>query len=258
MTPRKPDWQRDGVELHLCDCLELLPTLEVGSVDAIVTDPPYGIVNKFGENNGNGKRTMQFSWDNAGAIGQAIGQAIGLCGESAAAFVFTGFDTVEFARESLRQNGFTVKPAAWVKECPPPAGFGNWWPSGFELAMYGYRNSPWFGDDDPKRCNVFTFDSYRYGQPGKVDHPTQKPLKLMVKIVSAIVPPEGVAIDPFMGSGTTGVGCVRLGRKFIGCEIDPRYFSIAVRRIEAEMDRYPLWETPPPKMKMAEMFASEC
>jgi site-specific DNA-methyltransferase (adenine-specific) len=112
---------------------------------------------------------------------------------------------------------------------------GNWWPSGFELAMYGYRGSPWFGDTNPKRSNVFISDSYRYGQPGKEDHPTQKPLGLIRRIVESILPPGGVCIDPFMGSGTTLRAAKDLGRKAIGIEIEERYCEIAAKRMSQEV-----------------------
>lgn len=251
---RQPDWATadDSIRLYLGDCLDVLPQLEAGSVDAVVTDPPYGIVNQFGTAIGDdgGRRTMQFGWDGPGvteAVVNAIRLSLSKCRKSAACFIFCGGDQFGRILEVPRDLCFTVKPAAWVKECPPPAGKGNWWPSGFELAIYGYRQSPYFGDTDPKRSNVFTYDSYRFGQPGKCDHPTQKPLKLIQRLVVAIVPPRGVALDCFMGSGTTGVACIRTGRRFIGIEKEPRYFDIACRRIEAELNRTALLE-PPPKV----------
>ena len=139
----------------------------------------------------------------------------------------------------------TPKPLAWVKKCPPPAMKGNWWPSGFELGVYAYDSGAWFGDANTKRSNVFVFDSYRFGQPGKVEHPTQKPLGLMVRLVGGVVPPGGACLDPFMGSGTTGVACIRMDRRFMGIEIEPRYFDIAVKRIEAELNRTPLFDSKP-------------
>ena len=252
MTLRKPDYERNGIVLFNADCRDILPHLS--GVDAVVTDPPYGIVNQFGSNTGNGTRTMQFAGDDAEAVGLAVGLAVQACNKSASAFVFAGFDTVEFARDALRKGEFTVKPAAWFKKCPPPAGFGNWWPSAFEIAMYGYRNSPWFGDDDPKRCNVFVEDSYRFGQPGKVDHPTQKPLRLIQKVVESIVPVGAVAIDPFLGSGTTAVACARTGRCCIGIEKEPRYFNIAVKRIDRELDQPRLFPPAPDQQIQAELF----
>ena len=72
-----------------------------------------------------------------------------------------------------------------------------------------------------------------HGQPGQVDHPTQKPLGLISWNIDRTVAPDALALDPFMGSGTTGVACAKLGRRFIGIEIEPKYFDIACRRIEA-------------------------
>jgi len=65
------------------------------------------------------------------------------------------------------------------------------------------------------------------------NHPNEKPLSLMVKLVTMLTNPGDTVLDPFMGSGTTGVACVQLGRNFIGCEIDPKYFAIAEKRIHA-------------------------
>jgi DNA modification methylase len=78
---------------------------------------------------------------------------------------------------------------------------------------------------------------------GQADHPTQKPLVVMRWILDS-TDPQSVC-DPFMGSGTTGVACVRTGRKFIGIELERRYFNIAVDRIEKELNRFPLIEQPP-------------
>ena len=100
--------------------------------------------------------------------------------------------------------------------------------------MYGYRSGAYFGDQTAKRVNILTADSYRFGIRAneKVDHPTQKWLPMMVYLVKTLVRTEGFALDPFMGSGTTGVACMNLGRKFIGIEIEPKYFDIACERIE--------------------------
>lgn len=238
--------------------MDILPQLEAGSVDAVVTDPPYGIVNKFGTAVGDdgGMRRMQFEWDGPNVtedVVNALRLALSKCRKSAACFIFCGGDQFGRVLEVPRELSFVVKPAAWVKDCPPPPGKGNWWPSGFELAVYGYRQSPYFGDTDPKRCNVFKYDSYRFGQPGKVDHPTQKPLRFIHRIVTAIVPPRGEALDCFMGSGTTGVACIRTGRKFIGIEKEPKYFEIARKRIEAELNSAPLFE-PKPQIVQREIF----
>ncbi len=219
--------------LYLGDCRDILPTL--GKVDAVITDPPYGIPHAFGVQKGSsrkGARRLQFTWDRPGiteAVLEAVASAATLANSQ---MWFCGLHQASYIADLLLDAGMTPKPAAWVKECPAPAGLGNWWPSAYEIAVYAYRSGAWFGDTNPKRSNVFFADSYRFGQPGKVDHPTQKPLGLISRLVSALVPEQGKALDCFMGSGTTGVACMKLGRKFIGIEIDPKYFDIACKRIE--------------------------
>ena len=184
MTLPKPYWRSpDGSHVLFCgDAIDILPLLETGSVDCLLADPPFAIENQFGsakfEVNDGGKggtRIMQFGWDDketSANIARAFTLAIKTLKPSASAFCFCGFDSARAYSDPFREAGFTVKPAAWVKPYPPPPGKGNWWPSAFELAFYGYRKSPWFGDDGPTRSNVFVSDTYRHGQPGKVDHPT--------------------------------------------------------------------------------------
>ncbi len=219
--------------LYLGDCLEILPTL--GKAGAVIADPPYGIPHSFGLQKGGGRkgtRRLQFEWDAEG-ITDVVLAACHLSANLADAQVwFCGLHQTSYIADVLLEFGMTPKAGAWVKECPPPAGAGNWWPSGFEHAVYAYRSGAWFGDKNPKRSNVWLSDSYRFGQPGKVDHPTQKPLGLIARLVKSVVAPRSTALDPFMGSGTTGVACAKLGRKFIGIEIEPKYFDIACKRIE--------------------------
>lgn len=230
-TPHGDCGCTDGCCLLLGDCREILPKFSGVDAQSLITDPPYGIVNSFGSNEGRGTRVLEWAWDKPEGIREGIREGIKCLYSTASAFVFTGFDTAEIGREELRSAGFTVKPAAWVKECPPPSGHGNWWASAFELAMYAYRKSPSFLDDDPKRSNVFVCDSYRYGQPGKVDHPTQKPLELMKRIVRSLVPETALCVDPFAGSGTTLVAAKLLGRRAIGIEIEEKYCRIAAQRL---------------------------
>jgi site-specific DNA-methyltransferase (adenine-specific) len=236
----------DSVTLYLGDCRDVLPTLP--RADAVIADPPYGIPHAFGLQKGSsrkGTRRLQFVWDGVG-VTDAVLEAVNIAAYLADAQLwFCGLHQTSFIADILLDAGLTPKPAAWVKECPPPAGAGNWWPSGFEHAVYAYRSGAWFGDTNPKRSNVWLADSYRYGQPGKVDHPTQKPLDLMKRLVGAIVAPGALALDPFMGSGTTGVAAIQLGRRFVGVEKEEKYFDIARARMADALARPDLFVEQP-------------
>ena len=90
----------------------------------------------------------------------------------------------------------------------------------------------------------------------RLEHPTQKPVALMAWILGLRWTPAGTVLDPFMGSGTTGVACANLGRKFIGIEIEPRYFDIACRRIEDAQRQGKLFE-PEPVAEQVRLFDGE-
>jgi site-specific DNA-methyltransferase (adenine-specific) len=251
-------------ELYLGDCRDILPL--VGAVDAVIADPPFSIPHEFGEakgRSGKGTRKLQWDWD-AKMSRDDVVEALRLSVAKSKAFItFCGLSQATMIADMTEALGFVAKPAVWVKECPPPAGKGNWWPSGMQLAVYGYREGTgaYFGDDDPKRSNVFTADAYRFGQPGKTGHPTQTPLVLMERFVRSLVPPDGTALDPFMGSGTTGVACAKAGRRFVGCEIDQKWFDVTCKRIEAtyaQPDMLTMSEVVPvAKPRQLDMLAAE-
>lgn len=193
----------DGVELYLGDCREILPTL--GKVDAVVTDPPYGM----------GKA----DWD------ESIPDWLPLVGDAPVA-TFCG---VVGMRDYPAANwvGAWVRPASTQRN-GALRGFNNWEP----ILFYGMPSL----ENDTIICANIHDDT---------GHPTTKPLALMLRLIARM--PDGAILDPFMGSGTTGVAAVKLGRKFIGIEIEPKYFHIACRRIQAALDAPDLFiEAPKP------------
>lgn len=221
--------------LYLGDCREIARIAFAGC-QVIVSDPPYSIPHEFGAQNrpDGSHRTLSWEWDKAISAKEIIGVFDDLFCRAVSAFVFCGLRQATPLAEAAARGGLVDKMAAWVKPYPPPPAPGNWWPSAFELAVYGYRSGAYFGDKRPDRRNVFHYDALRHGNGEKLGHPTQKPVALMQRIVSAVCHPEARVFDPFMGSGTTGIAALRLGRKFVGIEIEERWFDIACRRIEAE------------------------
>lgn len=231
MTPEKVII--GDAELWHGDCREVLPMLP--KVDAVVTDPPYELKMKCGTSTLYGTRVMQFDFDVPGVTRDVVIPALGLAFERADSFhCFCDPEQFAFIADVARANSMTPKPWVKLKACPPPPMPGNWWPSAFEMACYGYRSGAFFGDTGATRKNVMRFDSYRFGARSieKVDHPTQKWLPMIEYLVGCIVPPQGASLDPFMGSGTTGVACANLGRKFIGIELERKFFDTACERIE--------------------------
>lgn len=126
-------------------------------------------------------------------------------------------------------------------DLPPSQCFLVWdkvQPQNFSLAMC---EQAWTNKKGPAKLYRQSVLSYRK------EHPTQKPVDLMKWCIEQVaVPPNGTILDAFMGSGTTGVACAQLGRKFIGIEIERKYFDIACERIEAAYSQGQLFEAPAP------------
>lgn len=235
MSPKR-EILAEGVEVWLGDCLEVLPTLV--RFDAVVTDPPYGIADKwkggFSDKHGWGKAklaaTERNRWDAEPLTEQAISIILAAADK---AIIWGG-------------NYFALPPSrGWLVWKKPGEGFSL---SDAELA--------WTNLDQPVRCfeyrRITAFGEQGPGAPVAPDHPTQKPVSVMNW--SLCHAPEALTIlDPFMGSGTTGVAAVKLGRKFTGIEIDPGYFDIACRRIEAALREPDMFIEPPKPAKQEAM-----
>lgn len=205
--------------LILGDCLEILPTL--GKVDAVITDPPYAIptVVAKGRNwtrNVGDLNIVEF------AMKAYLKAAIDQLHEGGRCFVFcdgTSYPVLFRALYSEVQMALLV----WDKG---RIGMGREFRKSHELILHGWLPKTPVFSDGIGRADVLKFKTVPTSERL---HPAQKPLELVCELMR----PSGEMIcDPFMGSGTTGVACMNLGRKFIGIEIEPKYFDIACERIE--------------------------
>lgn len=225
----------DDVTLYLGDCRDILPTL--GKVDAVVTDPPYGIgIAANGRSGGGG--TSSAKWKSAKTViydevkwdCEPADQIIELLIKGGLRLIVWG-------------GNYYAMPASsrwlvWDKETN-----GNL--ADCELA---WTNLP----GSVRRIRHLWNGFARKGSEVREGHPTQKPIEVM-RWCLGFLPDARTILDPFMGSGTTGVACVQLGRKFIGIELEPRYFDIACRRIgdELKRPRLPLDEPKPQPVQEA-------
>lgn len=237
----------NGWSLTLGDCLSILDGqdgIEAGSVDAVLVDPPYcsgGATERAkGAATGQGLRSEtldsgRFSWfaaDNMTTGGlvwllrecASIWMRVLKPGGSATVFCdWRMYPTLVPALESvgLRYQNLIV----WDKGS---MGLGRGFRMQHELAIHLTTGVGEYYD-------ASTGNVIQAGRVGDArEHPTQKPAALFERLVSVVSPPGGLVLDPFAGSGTTGVACLRLGRRFIGWERDPNYFEIACRRLRGD------------------------
>lgn len=185
--------------LYCGDCLEILP--ELSGVDAVITDPPYGI----------GFAAQPTKWQRrAGKLPESWDDK-----------------TVDLVPSLVTLADCVVIWGGNYYELPPRRGWLSWFKPDAPPSMASFELA-WTSRDQNARqfsCSISQTN------PERVGHPTQKPVALMCWCIDAVNAGD-LVLDPFMGSGTTGVACMNLGRKFIGIEIEPKYFDLACRRIE--------------------------
>lgn len=241
--------------LLLGDCRELLPG--IGAVDCVLTDPPYGdtathaghlssITLKNGEP---ARQVLGF-----GGIDQT--ECVRLATEWTALAARWVVFTCEWKFvHALDDAGALVRFGIWRKPDGAPQFTGDRPGTGWEAVAICHRpgRKRWNGGGKHAFWNVPKAEN----QSG---HPTGKPIGLFHQFVADFSDYGETILDPFMGSGTTGVACARLGRRFIGIEIEPRYFDIACRRIEAAQRQKDLFvhapvAEDPAEARLADLFA---
>lgn len=240
-----PYYEQDGITIYHGDCREVLPQIEAFA-DLVLTDPPYAVsqpgVRHVGRP-GKGTRNLDFftgdgDWRTmTRLVIEALALSLDRLSTDGSIYAYVGHRQFGPLVDLLEVRGFNTRFLVWAKECPSPPPPGAGWPSGAELCVYGWRPGRIWnhrGTNTP-RSNVLTADSYRYGQPGKVDHPTQKPPHVVVPLVRASSRPNSLILDPFMGSGTIVRAAKDLGRRAIGIEIEERYCEIAARRLAQQV-----------------------
>jgi len=249
------DWRdviegREQAAVVCGDCLDVLADMPDASIGGIITDPPYGVSVAGSVHGGShGSRNLDFSecdrdWNQCiKVMSDAARHCVRIADVRASMYWWCGHRQLGHLAGQLESAGWSTRFLVWEKACPAPAPPWAGWPSGAELCLYAYRAGRKWGiaPRNMPRNNIIVADSYRQGQPGKVDHPTQKPPQTVRLPLEASTFIGDVVLDAFCGSGTTGVVCAQEGRRFIGIEIDPGYAEIARSRISAELAQQKLY-----------------
>ena len=217
-----------SVTLHLGDCLEYMRGMEDKSVDAVITDPPYGTHPA--------PRDEWLAGEFSNVMPLALPEIYRVSSGNAAFYFFTSWKWM----------------SDWIMRCSPYFRMQNFivWDKGKHSGTYGkfswqfHWEGIFFGIKGKRPINKYMPDVIR-SDGFKPNYPMEKPVDVITKLIEASTIPGDTVFDPFMGSGTTGVACVQLGRNFIGCEIDPQYYAIAERRIRDAQAQPNLFEVQP-------------
>ena len=210
------------IDLRHGDCLEIMKDIPDKSIDMILTDIPYGEVNR----DSNGLRNLDKGKADIFEIPMnklldelyrvSSGQIIIFCGKEQFSDIYSFF---------AKKKG-TVRPIVWNKTNPSPMNGQHIYLSGVEFAV-------WFKPRGRKVFNAFCKNTvFNFPNGSKKYHPTGKNLKLFTELIEDNSNENELILDPFMGGGTTGVACINTNRNFIGIELDENYFEIAKKRIE--------------------------
>lgn len=248
--PRK-EILADGVELWCGDCREILPT--VSGFDACITDPPYRVTSGgFGNLEGGFGGWIKDAYDNKGAIvacdiewHEWLSLVPQSMNNDSHIYIFSNDRNLNVAREAAEQSGLSFhRLLIWDKRAALP---NRWYQQTCEFILFMRKGKARMINDPSSKSLVSLF------QRDESCHPTEKPVQLCELYIKNSAPAGSKVLDPFMGSGTTGVAAVKLGRKFTGIELEPKYFDIACRRI-SEALKQPDFFVEPPKPAKQEAF----
>lgn len=212
-------WPEDFINKVICgDCLEILPLIPDGAVDAVITDPPYGVRKKEDWDDENHFRSQINDWVRGCRV--TAPRVIWFCAGKMLPYI------VENSAESLFRVLIWNKPAGSQYA---GASHNNLWYSNELILLFGDSDA-WKEKGTNSIYSGSVFDSFP--EPMKTfGHPTTKPIGLMRWLISHHTDPGDLIIDPFCGSGSTLVAAKQLNRRYIGIEISPEYCKIAEDRL---------------------------
>jgi len=225
-----------NIKLYQGDCLEVMDKLvsKGVKVDFILTDPPYGIAK---DNNFNtmGRAGIDFGeWDKNVDLFSWIVKGIELLSKDGSMIVFNSWKNVGEIAKYAESKGLTIKDMLrWEKTNPMPRNRDRRYIADFEVAVWlTNKNAKWTFNRQDEKYQRPKFVGGLTSKGERTGHMTQKPEYLMEEIIKIHSNCGDIILDPFMGSGTTGVACKNLNRDFIGIELDEKYFNIAKERLK--------------------------
>ena len=227
------------------DCLDEMKNIKTSSVDLILTDPPFnlGLFMKQRGTNLSKLRDNHFSgsnWDNLPyedweyLIAEFIKESSRVLKKAGALLIFSSILKVETIVRICQENKFYYKTTGiWHKTNPLPRNMNLHFVNSTESWIYFVLDSKTgtFNNNDKLIHDFYESSNTSNKEKKHGKHPTQKPLEIMEHFVSILSNEKDLVLDPFMGSGSTGVAAKNLNRKFLGIELDKKYFNIAEKRI---------------------------
>lgn len=241
--------------LYMGDCREIMPSL--APVDLALTDPPYRVTSGgSGDLEGGFSGWIKDNYDNKGAIvacdlewADWLNLIPAVLRDDAQVYIFSNDRNLNIARAAAEAAGLQFhRLLVWDKRAALP---NRWYQQTCEFVLFMRKGKAFMINDPSSKALQSIF------QRDESDHPTEKPVNLCQLYIENSTKRGGVVLDPFMGSGTTGVAAIRSGRRFVGIELTQQWFDVACKRIETAMAEPRLFAEPEPKAVQTSMFGGE-
>jgi DNA modification methylase len=217
------------------DCINVMQRMDENSIDFIVTDPPY-LFDTTGEGSSTLAKRAKTMKKNIDFISHdfdynnCFEHFLRIC-KIPNMIIFCSNKQIGRTMTFFEQKGLVATLLIWQKTNPIPA-CNNKYISECEYAIYVRDKGAFFNNDTPMEWKKKVYTS-PICPDGKL-HPTMKPVDLIRRYLLVHSKPNDVVFDPFMGSGTTAIACIKENRHYIGCEIDQKYYKVTIDRIERE------------------------
>lgn len=221
--------ERDNESIRLMqgDCLERMKEIESGSVDMILTDPPYGmdfqsnrrvVKDKFNKI----ENDKDIDW-----LPELLRECYRTMTNNSAIYCFCSWHKIDVFKQEIEKLFKIKNVIVWVKNNHGSGDLKGAYAPKHEFVIYAHKGRSLF-----REKRIPDVMEYPKIHSSKLQHPTEKNTEMLELFVRNNSDKESIVLDPFMGSGSTGVACKNLNRKFIGIELDENYFEIAKKRIE--------------------------
>lgn len=223
-----PYYEANGITIYHGDCLEIMPLMKAGSMDALLTDPPYTAAGGSTNGRTNGADNQFFSfW-----MRSVLAEVRRVLSPAACGFLFCDWRTIGLLADAMRPAGerqtapsWTVQQAlVWDRE---HIGLGSPFRNSFEMIAFA-RGPKWSSE---LRKDIPTVIRHRFPYGAHPHHGAEKPIGLCEMLLSWALPGGGALFDPFCGSGTAAMAAARRGCRYVGIEIEERYCEVAAERL---------------------------
>ena len=211
------------IELWQGDCLELMKNIHDGSVDLVLTDPPYGM-----DFQSHFRKEMYSKIGNDKVLDwleSYVDECFRILKDNTAVYFFCSWHNVDIFKQAIEKKFKIKNILIWQKNNTSMGDLKGSYAPKYEMIIFAHKGR--------KLLNGFRYaDVIQANRTGNKVHPTEKPVELLELFIKNSSNENEVVFDGFMGSGSTGVACVNTNRHFIGVELDEGYFNIAKKRID--------------------------